>query len=73
MGQCTNKSKFGEEKTPYKIDWRKDRKKGIWQVQVLDRLPLVNIMPEVLDLVRKILEDDWAGQRETPRFGTALM
>ena len=57
MGQCTITTKFGEEKVPYKIDWQ-DRSRGLWQVQILDRLPMVHA-PEVLGLVKTVLEDEW--------------
>lgn len=55
MGRCTVRTKFGEEPVSYKIDWR-DRQQGIWQVQVLDRLPFVDA-PEVLNFVRDLLDD----------------
>jgi hypothetical protein len=53
MGRCTISTKFGEEPVSYKIDWQ-NRQQGIWQVQVLDRLPFVDA-PEVLELVRNDL------------------
>jgi hypothetical protein len=55
--ECVISTKFGVEKARYKIDWQ-DRSQGMWQVLMLDRLPLVDA-PEVLGLLQEILEDDW--------------
>lgn len=56
LAQCKISSKQGEEVVAYRIEWR-DRNADIWQVQLLDRLPLVDA-PEVLGVLRQILEAD---------------
>jgi hypothetical protein len=61
-GRCTVTTKFGKEPVNYKIEWQ-DRKTGMWQVSVADRLPMVNA-PEVLDFIKDILRDRlWDGNR----------
>jgi hypothetical protein len=67
LGRCTVVSKHGEEQTTYKIDWQ-DRKNGLWQVQLLDRLPLAD-SPEVADLVQRMLENDRERWRWQDRDG----
>ena len=67
FGRCTATSKHGEEQVTYTIDWQ-NRSAGIWQVQLTDRLPFVTA-PEVIDLVRKIVEDDLIQRGEPVEIG----